>query len=87
MSPDQLVTTLFHDPVAAAGMLPAEPDLDFVLAQYRDMTALARFSWTPFLQQSQAGTAAAPDHRRPPWSPARPTTGSFPSRTAGDTRS
>lgn len=49
MSPDQLVTTLFHDPGAAAGMLPAEPDLDFVLAQYRDMTALARFSWTPFL--------------------------------------
>lgn len=49
MSPDQLVTTLFHDPGAAAGMLPAEPDLDFVLGQYRDMTALARFSWTPFL--------------------------------------
>jgi hypothetical protein len=49
MSPEQLVTTLFHDPAAAAGMFPAEPDLDFILAQYRDLTALARFSWTPFL--------------------------------------
>ena len=49
MSPDQLVATLYHDPAVAAGMLPAHPDLDFVLAQYRDLTALARFSWTPFL--------------------------------------
>jgi pimeloyl-ACP methyl ester carboxylesterase len=30
-------------------MAPAKPDLDFVLAQYRDLAALARFSWTPFL--------------------------------------
>jgi len=49
MSPEQLLTTLFHDPAAAAGLFPAEPDLDFVLAQYRDLAALARFSWTPFL--------------------------------------
>jgi pimeloyl-ACP methyl ester carboxylesterase len=49
MTPEQLVTTLFHDPAAAAALAPAEPDLDFVLAQYRDLTALARFSWTPYL--------------------------------------
>jgi len=49
MSPEQVLTALFHDPAAAAGLFPAEPDLDFILAQYRDMTALARFSWTPFL--------------------------------------
>jgi pimeloyl-ACP methyl ester carboxylesterase len=47
MSPGQLVAALYKDPAAAE--VPAEPDLDFVLAQYRDLTALARFSWTPFL--------------------------------------
>jgi pimeloyl-ACP methyl ester carboxylesterase len=49
MSPEQVLTSLFHDPATAAGLFPAEPDLDFILAQYRDLTALARFSWTPFL--------------------------------------
>jgi pimeloyl-ACP methyl ester carboxylesterase len=49
MTPEELVATLFHDPAAGAGMLPAEPDVDFILAQYRDMSALARFGWTPFL--------------------------------------
>ena len=49
MTPEELVAALFHDPAAGAGMLPAEPDVDFILAQYRDMSALARFSWTPFL--------------------------------------
>jgi pimeloyl-ACP methyl ester carboxylesterase len=49
MSRAELVATLYHDPAVAASMGPTEPDLDFVLAQYRDLTALARFSWTPFL--------------------------------------
>lgn len=49
LKPPQLADTLFHDPAKAAGFLPAEPDIDTVLAAYRDTTALARFSWTPFL--------------------------------------
>jgi pimeloyl-ACP methyl ester carboxylesterase len=49
LTPPQLADTLFHDPAMAAGFLPAEPDIDTVLAAYRDTTALARFSWTPFL--------------------------------------
>jgi pimeloyl-ACP methyl ester carboxylesterase len=49
LTPPQLADTLFHDPALAAGFLPAEPDIDTVLAAYRDTTALARFSWTPFL--------------------------------------
>ncbi|HEX6527248.1 MAG TPA: alpha/beta fold hydrolase [Streptosporangiaceae bacterium] len=49
MSPDQLVATLYHDPAIAAQAFPASPDLDFVLAQYRDLAALARFTWTPFM--------------------------------------
>ena len=49
MSPGELAATLYHDPAIAAVMAPAQPDLDFVLAQYRDLAALARFSWTPFL--------------------------------------
>jgi pimeloyl-ACP methyl ester carboxylesterase len=49
MSPGQLAATLFDDPAKAAELFPAEPDLDFVLASYRDLSALARFSWVPFL--------------------------------------
>jgi pimeloyl-ACP methyl ester carboxylesterase len=49
MTPEQLVATLYHDPAKAAGFPPDEPDVDTVLAAYRDATALARFSWTPFL--------------------------------------
>jgi pimeloyl-ACP methyl ester carboxylesterase len=48
MSPERLMTASFHDQ-AKAPPGPSQPDLDFVLAQYRDMTALARFCWTPFL--------------------------------------
>jgi pimeloyl-ACP methyl ester carboxylesterase len=48
MTPRQVVETLYHDPGKAPPM-PAEPDVDMVLAVYRDMTALARFSWAPFL--------------------------------------
>jgi pimeloyl-ACP methyl ester carboxylesterase len=49
MTPPQLAAALFHDPAKAAGMFPPEPAIDDILAAYRDMTALARFSWTPFL--------------------------------------
>jgi pimeloyl-ACP methyl ester carboxylesterase len=48
MKPEQIVSTLYHDP-AKAGPPPDEPDIDTVLTSYRDATALARFSWTPFL--------------------------------------
>lgn len=47
LTPPQLVTTLFHDPTRAA--FPADPDIDAVLTAYRDQSALARFSWVPFL--------------------------------------
>jgi pimeloyl-ACP methyl ester carboxylesterase len=49
MTPPQLATALFHDPVKAAGFLPPDPGIDDILAAYRDMTALARYAWTPFL--------------------------------------
>jgi len=49
MTPQQLGAALFHDPAKAAGMFPAEPTIDDILAAYRDMSALARFSWSPFL--------------------------------------
>lgn len=48
MSPEQLTATLYHDPGKAP--VPArEPDLDTVLASVRDLAALARFGWAPFL--------------------------------------
>jgi pimeloyl-ACP methyl ester carboxylesterase len=49
MTPRQLAGALFHDPANATGMFPADPGVDAVLAAYRDMSALARFAWTPFL--------------------------------------
>ena len=49
MTPDQLVAALFKDTGKAAAAFPPNPDVDTILAIYRDMTALARFSWVPFL--------------------------------------
>jgi pimeloyl-ACP methyl ester carboxylesterase len=49
MTPDQLVATLFLDPAKGAAAFPPDPDVDTILALYRDFSALARFSWVPFL--------------------------------------
>jgi pimeloyl-ACP methyl ester carboxylesterase len=49
MTPDLVVGALFHDPAAAAGMFPAEPDVDFILTSYRDQAGLARYGWAPYL--------------------------------------
>jgi pimeloyl-ACP methyl ester carboxylesterase len=48
MPPQKLAQTLFHNPPPAPPV-PAEPDVDAVLAAYRDATALARFCWVPYL--------------------------------------
>lgn len=48
MTPGQLAGALFHDPAKAAAFTPADPGIDDTLAAYRDATALARFSWSPF---------------------------------------
>jgi pimeloyl-ACP methyl ester carboxylesterase len=47
MSPQQQMRAVYHDPAKIPP--PPEPDPDAVLAAYRDATALARFSWVPFL--------------------------------------
>ena len=50
LPPAELVATLFHNPPPApAPAASAALDVDAVLAAYRDATALARFSWVPFL--------------------------------------
>jgi pimeloyl-ACP methyl ester carboxylesterase len=49
MKPDQVVEALFQDTSKAGAAFPPDPDVEAILAIYRDMTALARFSWTPFL--------------------------------------
>lgn len=49
LKPDQLGPALFADPAVAAAAFPAEPDIEFILDSYRNMTALARFGWYPFL--------------------------------------
>jgi pimeloyl-ACP methyl ester carboxylesterase len=51
MSPAKLAETLFHDPppIATAPSPGAPPDLDAIIAAYREATSLARFSWMPFL--------------------------------------
>jgi len=47
MSPQKLVETLFHTPPPMEA--PPGMDVDAILAGYRDATALARFSWVPYL--------------------------------------
>jgi pimeloyl-ACP methyl ester carboxylesterase len=51
MSPAALAAAAFHDPPRPADSGPpgAAADLDAVIAAYREATALARFSWAPFL--------------------------------------
>jgi pimeloyl-ACP methyl ester carboxylesterase len=49
MTPDQVVETLYKYPDVARRAMPAEPDIDFILAVNRDMAALARYAWAPFL--------------------------------------
>lgn len=48
LPPDQLVATLFLNPPPAPAQ-PVIPDVDAILAAYRDQTAAARFSWSPYL--------------------------------------
>jgi pimeloyl-ACP methyl ester carboxylesterase len=51
MPPAKVVTTLFHTPPPDSPAAPpgAPPDLDAVIAAYREATALARFCWVPFM--------------------------------------
>jgi pimeloyl-ACP methyl ester carboxylesterase len=47
-TPEQVVATLYKHPEAAPPG-PAEPDVDFILAVFRDLAALARYGWAPYL--------------------------------------
>jgi pimeloyl-ACP methyl ester carboxylesterase len=47
MQPPKLVETLYKHPERAA--LPPEPDVDAIIAFYRDATAAARYAWVPYL--------------------------------------
>ena len=51
LPPARLPATLFHNPPPPAPTPPpgASPDLDAIIAAYRETTSLARFSWVPFL--------------------------------------
>jgi pimeloyl-ACP methyl ester carboxylesterase len=49
--PARLPETLFHNPPPPAPVPPpgTPPDLDAIIAAYREATALARFTWVPFM--------------------------------------
>ena len=51
MPPAKLVRTLFHTPPppAPAPAPGTPPDLDAIIAAYREATSLARFCWVPFM--------------------------------------
>jgi pimeloyl-ACP methyl ester carboxylesterase len=42
------MAALFHDRTIAARLFPAEPDIDTIMAFYRDEMAFAKFAWSPF---------------------------------------
>jgi pimeloyl-ACP methyl ester carboxylesterase len=47
LSPDKLPAVLFHTPPPTP-VPDGAPDLDAIIAAYRETTALARFCWVPF---------------------------------------
>jgi pimeloyl-ACP methyl ester carboxylesterase len=49
MSPAKLAAALFHDPPSDPSSAGVAPDLDAIIAAYREATSLARFSWVPYL--------------------------------------
>ncbi len=49
MSPAERIRALFADVSNAAGLFPAEPDIDFILRAYRDLGGFARFAWQPYM--------------------------------------
>jgi pimeloyl-ACP methyl ester carboxylesterase len=51
LPPAKLIAMLYHNPPATplTASPDAPPDLDAVIAAYREATSLARFSWVPYL--------------------------------------
>jgi pimeloyl-ACP methyl ester carboxylesterase len=49
LPPAKLPEVLFHSPPPAPPEPAPAPDLDTIIAAYREATSLARFSWVPFL--------------------------------------
>jgi pimeloyl-ACP methyl ester carboxylesterase len=49
MTPPQLIRALFHDQALVENLLAAEPSTEEILRTYRDLGALARFAWRPFM--------------------------------------
>jgi pimeloyl-ACP methyl ester carboxylesterase len=62
----KLAATLFHNPPPAADAAPpgAPPDLDAIIAAYREATSLARFCWAPYMSdpklERRLGRISAP---------------------------
>jgi pimeloyl-ACP methyl ester carboxylesterase len=49
LPPAKLPEVLFHNPPPAPPEPAGAPDIDTIIAAYREATSLARFSWVPFL--------------------------------------
>jgi pimeloyl-ACP methyl ester carboxylesterase len=49
LPPAKLPGVLFHNPPPAPPEPVGAPDIDTIIAAYREATSLARFSWVPFL--------------------------------------
>lgn len=47
MNVEELIRTLFDNPMAALPLMPAAFDIDFLLTQYRERTTLASLAWNP----------------------------------------
>jgi pimeloyl-ACP methyl ester carboxylesterase len=85
MTPPQLLRALFHDPAIVENLLATEPGVEDILRSYRDLGALARFGWKPYLSnpklEGRLRRVSAPT--RASWPPR--TIGSFRGRTASAT--
>jgi pimeloyl-ACP methyl ester carboxylesterase len=63
LKPDELRAAIYHD-TSRMAVPEAPPDVDAMLALYRDATALARFTWAPFMSnpklERRLGRISAP---------------------------
>jgi pimeloyl-ACP methyl ester carboxylesterase len=49
LQPQEIPPVLFHDLDKSSVLFGAEPTVDDILQAYKDMTAMARYGWHPFL--------------------------------------
>jgi pimeloyl-ACP methyl ester carboxylesterase len=49
MTREETIAALFHDPAIGESVFPPDPDIEVLVQDYKDKTALAKVAWSPFM--------------------------------------